>query len=177
MGRDGEAQAVTRSNGSHATHLPPARAPGASRPKAAHAPHLPAASNLKHATNLPTAHPAIGNVHRGAQLPTDIAARPSLSNVSRERHLPADIAARLALAKANHETHLPTGAGQFGRLFADHEDAVAKPMEFSRQWAARLMKLAAHPTIGNVNHGLHLPSDINALDMLARLSESEVAPR
>lgn len=84
------------------------------------------------------------------------------------------VEAALALGRDLIEAKGALPHGQFGRLFADHEDAVAKPMEFSRQWAARLMKLAAHPTIGNVNHGLHLPSDINALGMLARLSEEEV---
>lgn len=64
--------------------------------------------------------------------------------------------------------------GRCGRLFGDHEDHVAKPMPFNRFWAARLMRLANHPTIASVHHGAHLPADINALDMLARLSESEV---
>lgn len=84
------------------------------------------------------------------------------------------VEAALALGRDLIEAKAALPHGQFGRLFADHEDAVAKPMPFNWKWANRLMAMARHPVISNSHHGGNLPADINALDMLARLSEAEV---
>lgn len=85
------------------------------------------------------------------------------------------VEAALALGRDLIEAKAALPHGQFGRLFADHEDAVAKPMPFNWKWANRLMAMARHPVISNSHHGGNLPADINALDMLARLSEEELS--
>lgn len=61
------------------------------------------------------------------------------------------------------------GHGQFGRLFAGHEDAVDGAVAFSHSWGAKLMCLASHSGIANLNHGSTLPADVHALYELAKV--------
>lgn len=84
------------------------------------------------------------------------------------------VEAALALGRDLIEAKAALPHGQFRRLFGDHADPVARPMPFSWSWAARLMKIASHPTLTDVKHASHLPSNIDAMAMLARLSEEEV---
>lgn len=60
--------------------------------------------------------------------------------------------------------------GQFGRLFAGHDDAVDGAIPCTQNWANRNMKMAANPAISNCAHGHNLPSDFHAVYQLALMS-------
>jgi hypothetical protein len=60
--------------------------------------------------------------------------------------------------------------GQFGRLFAGHDDAADGAIPCTQNWANRNMKMAANPAISNCAHGHNLPSDFHAVYQLALMS-------
>lgn len=69
--------------------------------------------------------------------------------------------------------------GEFGRLFADHQDPVPDALPFSPRWAQKLMTIAGNPTIeANTKHASHLPaklpSDLETVYLLSRVPASEL---
>jgi hypothetical protein len=55
------------------------------------------------------------------------------------------------------------------RMFKDHRDPIAQPLRIGRSMAHKLMAIARHPIVGNVDHGLHFPSEWTHLYQLSTL--------
>ncbi|MBL8755939.1 MAG: DUF3102 domain-containing protein [Planctomycetes bacterium] len=85
------------------------------------------------------------------------------------------LAAAIRLGKRLLQARDDLPHGEFGRLFAEHEDAVENALTFSSSWARKLMTIAAHPVIAAESSGANrahdhvLPADLNTVYLLARL--------
>jgi hypothetical protein len=90
------------------------------------------------------------------------------ASVRRSLQVSIMLGRRLCEARAN----LPHG--EFGRLFAEHENAVEGALQFSARWARQLMVIAANDAIANRKHASDLPADITTVALLARLPASEL---
>lgn len=60
--------------------------------------------------------------------------------------------------------------GEFGRLFAEHDDAAADAVRFSQSWANKVMRIASNQAISNSEHAPNLPADLTAVFELACMS-------
>ena len=67
------------------------------------------------------------------------------------------------------------GHGEFGRLFADHPNAIDGALKFSIRWAQKLMAIGGHAAItANANSSSLLPANINTVYVLSRLPEPDL---
>lgn len=84
------------------------------------------------------------------------------------------VAAAIRLGKRLLEAKAALAHGEFGRLFADHPQAVEGALRISPRWAQRLMSIAANRAITNATHASHLPADLTSVYTLSRLPEQEL---
>jgi hypothetical protein len=61
--------------------------------------------------------------------------------------------------------------GEWGRMFKDHPQAVARPIPFGARTGQMLMQVAEHPILSDANHGSLLPRSWRTLYELSRLPE------
>ena len=74
----------------------------------------------------------------------------------------------IALGQELLEAKTDLGHGHFGRLFLEHEYAIANPVPFSQSTAERYMRIAA--TLGPYSaHVQNMPTSVRALMRLVRL--------
>jgi hypothetical protein len=68
--------------------------------------------------------------------------------------------------------------GEFGRLFAEHENAVEGALPFSVSWASKLMRIASNEAVVALSHAkvseAKLPADIEKVYLLSRLPAEEL---
>lgn len=76
----------------------------------------------------------------------------------------------IAVGRALNDLRAASKHGEFGRWFSDHEQPNEGAFQFSRSWANRLMTMASNPAVANVDHGLHLPTDLNTVYELATMT-------
>jgi hypothetical protein len=69
------------------------------------------------------------------------------------------------------EAKTKVAPGEWGRMFRDHEHAVARPIPFGIRTGQMLMKIAEHPVLSDTNHGSHLPTSWRTLYELTKLPE------
>lgn len=89
------------------------------------------------------------------------------------------LSAAIALGKSLLRAKEALPHGEFGRLFAEHENAVDDAMKLSPRWAQKLMTIAANAAIAeasapNATHATHLPADVETVYLLARLPDPEL---
>lgn len=90
------------------------------------------------------------------------------------------LAAAVRLGKRLLQARDSVPHGEFGRLFAEHENRVPQALTFSSSWARKLMTIASHPVIEaeaaapNRDHEHVLPADVNTVYLLARLPVAEL---
>jgi hypothetical protein len=61
--------------------------------------------------------------------------------------------------------------GEFGRIFAEHPEAVERPVPFGARSGQRLMAVASHPVLANATYMSNLPPAWGTLYHLAHMSE------
>jgi hypothetical protein len=84
--------------------------------------------------------------------------------VQRREAVAIDLGKQLLAAKA------ACAHGEFGRLFSDHARPVEGALSFNRFWATRVMRIAEHSVIANVQHAAQLPADLQTVYELATMT-------
>lgn len=64
--------------------------------------------------------------------------------------------------------------GQFGRIFTDHTEHVARPMKISQHMAEQYMAVAENPTFSDSTRWVDLPSSYRTLYVLTRLPQEKL---
>ena len=64
--------------------------------------------------------------------------------------------------------------GQFGRIFKDHTEHVARPMNITQHMAEQYMAVAENPTLSNSTRWVELPSSYRTLYVLTRLPQEKL---
>jgi hypothetical protein len=64
--------------------------------------------------------------------------------------------------------------GEFLRLFKGSENVVSEPVPFGERSAEMLMAVAAHPVVGNPNHGSDLPASWRTMFELTKLDDEQI---
>lgn len=91
-----------------------------------------------------------------------------------EVSLRRSLAAGVKLGKKLIEAKAALPYGEFGRLFSDHDDAVANALPISRHHGSKLMSIAANGVTGLVAHAQHLPADVETVYVLSRLPADDL---
>lgn len=91
------------------------------------------------------------------------------------KSIEAIIAVGQVLIRAKEER----GYREFGKIFRDHKEPVARPFKISHHTGEALMRIARHPTLSNPTHWVDLPSSWRTLADLTRIKpaamESDLA--
>jgi hypothetical protein len=100
---------------------------------------------------------------------------PTVSEVAKKLGVPEQTARDHLKAAEDYQAAAPeqqarVDAGEFGRWFSDHEQPNEGAFPFRSNWANRLMRMAAHPVLGNPHHGADLPCDLETVYQLSTMT-------